>query len=94
MNWYDHQEADEHCKACGWKGKGRELVSGDSYDCGVEKHCPACDNYFGLRVFPLLRESMNDLRAPESDKQFAEIVLSRIAKKEAAKAIEKAAKQT
>ena len=91
MSWYDMQEAEHRCE-CGWVGPGSQLETRESFDAGAEKECPSCGHYFGFFAYPLLRESMNDPHAPESDRQFAAIVLARIAKKQAQEAIENAAK--
>jgi hypothetical protein len=36
------------CDACAWTGIGAELISGEAFGDGVEKHCPACDKKWGF----------------------------------------------
>ena len=35
-------EFHRRCKACGWEGFGRDMESAESFEAGVDKHCPAC----------------------------------------------------
>jgi len=74
---YDWKSATHACEGCGWVGLGTDAVVGETFDHGAEYHCPRCDGYFGFVPYPLLTESLNDPRAPDSDRVFAEIALRR-----------------
>jgi hypothetical protein len=36
------------CDACKWTGIGAELISGEAFGDGVDKHCPACNERWGF----------------------------------------------
>lgn len=44
----DFQRSSKTCAKCGWSGLGAEMVSGDTFGDGVEKHCPKCGEYYGF----------------------------------------------
>ena len=35
------------CEKCGWTGLGAEMISGEAFGDGIEKHCPVCDQKWG-----------------------------------------------
>jgi uncharacterized protein (DUF983 family) len=37
-----------HSCGCGWSGPGADMVSGESFGDGVEKHCPRCGDKYGF----------------------------------------------
>ncbi len=80
--WYDWMHAVKICPKCGWSGLGSEAKSGESFDSGVDKHCPACDHRFGYVSYPLLQESIDDARAPVDDKLIARVALQMIAERD------------
>jgi hypothetical protein len=72
---YDWKNSTKTCKGCGWVGLGSEAALGDTFGDGAEYHCPKCNRYFGFVSYPLLKESLTDRRAPDTDRMFAEIAL-------------------
>ncbi len=42
----DFTRASHTCKKCGWHGLGADMVSGETFGDGVEKHCPRGDEYY------------------------------------------------
>jgi len=36
------------CEKCGWTGIGTEMISGEAFGDGIEKHCPACREKWGF----------------------------------------------
>lgn len=85
-DYYDWKHSQHTCGGCGWRGLGSEAELRESFNDGAEYECPSCGHYFGYVSYPLLRESLQDPRAPVEDRLFAEIALR------GAKALDGAAK--
>jgi len=77
---YDWKYESHRCPKCSWEGLGSEAAMGESFNDGAEYHCPSCNHPFGYIDYPLVKESLTDLRAPESDRLFAEIVTQQVTK--------------
>jgi hypothetical protein len=75
INYYSWENDQQKCAECDWVGLGSETTMGDSFADGAEYHCPKCNYYFGYIAYPLLSESLNDPRAPETDCMFAKVVM-------------------
>ncbi len=74
-NHYDWKNSAQTCPSCGWTGLGSLADIGETFRDGAEYHCPKCNHRFGFIAYPLLKESISDPRAPQSDRQFAELAL-------------------
>jgi hypothetical protein len=66
--YYDWIHGSLSCVSCDWNGLGEDAVNGESFDDGVEKHCPRCGHRFGFVAYPFHEEVLADPRASESDK--------------------------
>ena len=80
-SYYDWINRQQTCPDCGWIELGSKAAIGDTFDHGVEYHCPKCQYRFGFIAYPLIKESLTDPRAPDTDRMFAEIVIDRLKKK-------------
>ena len=68
LKWNQFQAARLVCE-CGWNGCGRDSVTGETTDQGVNRHCPECGEHFGYVAFPVALESVNDSREPAPERK-------------------------
>ena len=80
MDYYDWMGDLKTCKKCGWVGLGSEAKVGECFNECAEYHCPKCEDYFDVLLYPSLNEKLMDPRANPVDKLFAEIVMQKIVK--------------
>lgn len=78
MEYYDWMDDKKVCEKCGWTGFGREAKVGECFNECAEYHCPKCEHYFGVVLYPTFKENLTDPRATLADRLFAEIVLSNV----------------
>lgn len=44
----DFERGTYRCRKCAWVGLGAAMSSGESFNDGVDKHCPKCDERWGF----------------------------------------------
>lgn len=85
MNYYDWKENEVACRACYWRGIGRDATTGEVFRDGAEYHCPACGVKVGYVMFPTHQENLSDPRASDADRMLSEMFLDRRERFEAEK---------
>ena len=56
VHYYDWIKSTVECDNCKWVGLGAEMVSGESFGDGVDKHCKICDWRYGCIRYPMSHE--------------------------------------
>jgi hypothetical protein len=44
----DFQRSTITCRHCGWRGRGSDMTSGESFGDGTDKDCPKCKERYGF----------------------------------------------